>query len=68
MDALGVGFSLGILGQGLLFSALIIGIVAWSMTWIAMKLGNQLSARFGRRMEMAGGLVLIAIAVKLVVS
>ena len=68
MDALGVGFSLGILGQGLFFSALIIGIVAWCMTWIAMKLGNQLSVRFGRRMEMAGGLVLIAIAVKLVIS
>jgi manganese efflux pump family protein len=68
MDALGVGFSLGILGQGLLFSALIIGIVACTMTWTAMKLGNQLSARFGRRMETAGGLILIAIAVNLVVS
>jgi manganese efflux pump family protein len=68
MDALGVGFSLGVLGQGLLFSALIIGIVACSMTWIAMKLGNRLSKKFGQRMEIAGGLVLIAIAVKLLVS
>lgn len=68
VDALGVGFSLGMLGQGLLFSALIIGVVACSMTWTAMKLGNRLSRKFGQRMEIAGGLVLIAIAVKLLVS
>jgi manganese efflux pump family protein len=67
MDALGVGFSLGMLGQGLFLSALIIGIVAWCMTWTAMKLGNQLSARFGRWMETAGGLILIGIAVRLVI-
>jgi putative Mn2+ efflux pump MntP len=65
MDALGVGFGLGILGQGLFFSATVIGIVACTMTWAAMRLGNQLSAAFGRRMETAGGLILIAIAFKL---
>ncbi len=66
MDALGVGFSLGILEQGLFTAALIIGIVACAMTWTAMKLGNRLSERFGRRMEVAGGLILLAIAIKLV--
>jgi manganese efflux pump family protein len=68
MDALGVGLGLGILGEGLFLAASIIGMVACSMTWTAMKLGNQLSAAFGRRMETAGGLILIAIAVKLVTS
>jgi manganese efflux pump family protein len=68
MDALGVGLGLGILGQGLFLSATIIGIVACSMTWTAMRLGNRLSAAFGRRMETAGGLILMAIAVKLVAS
>jgi putative Mn2+ efflux pump MntP len=68
MDALGVGFSLAMLGQGLFFSALIIGVVACSMTWTAMKLGNRLSAKFGQWIETAGGLVLIAIAVKLLLS
>lgn len=66
MDALGVGFSLGILEQGLFATALIIGIVACAMTWTSMKLGNRLSERFGRRMEVAGGLILLAIAIKLV--
>lgn len=65
MDALGVGFSLGILGRGLLAAAIWIGITAGLMTWAAMKLGNRLSVRFGKRMETVGGLVLMAIAVKL---
>jgi len=67
MDALGVGFSLGILGRDLFLSALCIGIVAGLMTWTAMRLGNCLSEKWGRRMETAGGVVLMAIAVKLLV-
>jgi len=67
MDALGVGFSLGILGQNLFAAALWIGVVAGSMTWAAMKLGNRLSRNFGKRMEQVGGLILMAIACKLVV-
>jgi manganese efflux pump family protein len=65
IDALGVGFSLGILGQNLLYAAACIGVTACAMTWIAMKLGNRLSEKFGRRMETVGGIILMAIAVKL---
>ena len=67
IDALGVGFSLGILGEGLLLAAIWIGVTACVMTWIAMKLGNRLSQKFGRRMETVGGIILMAIAVKLLV-
>ena len=65
IDALGVGFSLGILGQSLFFAAMCIGITASAMTWIAMKVGNSLSGRFAQRMEIVGGFILIAIAFKL---
>lgn len=67
LDALGVGFSLGMLGQDLLFAATWIGITACTMTWMAMKLGNRLSVRFGQRMETIGGVLLMAISVKLLV-
>jgi manganese efflux pump family protein len=66
LDALGVGFSIGIIGFGLLFPAIWIGITAGSMTWVAMKLGSRLSDRFGRWMEIAGGFILMAMAIKLV--
>lgn len=68
MDALGVGFSIGVLGQSLLVAAVCIGITACAMTWAAMKLGNRLSSKFGQRMEIAGGIILMAIAVKLLVA
>lgn len=68
LDALGVGFSLGILGQGLFLAAVWIGITAAAMTWAAMRLGNRFSEALGRRMETVGGLVLMAIAVKLLLT
>jgi putative Mn2+ efflux pump MntP len=52
----------------LLFPAILIGITAAGMTWAAMKLGGNLSERFGRRMELVGGVILIAIAFKLLIS
>ena len=66
LDALGVGFSIGIMGYGLLLPAICIGITAGTMTWMAMKLGSRLSEKFGRVMEIAGGFILMAIAIKLV--
>ena len=65
IDALGVGFSLGVIKQNLFFVAVWIGITAGAMTWSAMKIGNRLSQRFAQRMEVIGGLILIIIALKL---
>ena len=65
IDALGVGFSLGVLKQNLFLVAVWIGITAAAMTWTAMKIGNRLSQRFAHRMEIIGGLILIIIAFKL---
>ena len=65
LDAMGVGFSLGILGGQVLYPALCIGIVAALMTFSGIKLGSQLSARFGKRVETVGALVLLLIAVRL---
>lgn len=67
IDALGVGFGLGVLGQGLFLVAVCIGITAGAMTWLAMELGNKLSERFAQRIEIFGGLILIIIAFKLLV-
>ena len=68
LDALGVGFSLGLVDGNLLGASVWIGITAGFMTWLAMKVGNKLSERFAQRMEIVGGLVLIAIAFKLLID
>jgi putative Mn2+ efflux pump MntP len=66
IDALGVGLSLGMVGQNVFGSAVVIGIVAAGMTLIAMKLAGLMSAKLGHRMGIVGGVILIGIAVKLV--
>jgi putative Mn2+ efflux pump MntP len=68
IDALGVGFGLGVLNQNLFLVAVWIGITAGAMTWSAMKIGNRLSQRFAHRMEIIGGLILIGIAFKLLLA
>jgi len=68
IDALGVGFSLGVLNQNLFMVAVWIGIAAAAMTWLAMKIGNRLSQRFAKRMEIIGGVILVAIAFKLLLA
>ena len=68
IDALGVGFSLGIMNGEILWAAVIIGLVAGVMTLCAMKLGRRLSARFGARIGVLGGVILIIIAFKLLLG
>ena len=63
IDALGVGLGSGLWDNGFLGSG-VDRHSAGAMTWLAMKLGNM-SGRFARRMEIFGGLILIAIAFKL---
>jgi len=66
LDALGVGFSMGIVNRALIVPAIWFGVTAGVMTWVSMKLGNRLSTKFGRWVEVAGGLILMAIAVEFV--
>lgn len=65
LDALGAGFSLGLVGGNIIFSAVIIGIIASVMTLAAMKVGRRLSAKFGRVMDVAGGIILLLLAIKI---
>ncbi len=68
IDALGAGFSLGLRGGSIWLAAGVIGVVAALMTLAAMRLGRRLGARFGRRMETAGGIILLALALRAVLA
>ncbi|MFC1746457.1 manganese efflux pump MntP family protein [Candidatus Riflebacteria bacterium] len=65
MDALGVGFGMGITDQALIMPAICIGIVAGIMTYVGIKLGQILSIRFGKQVERCGAIILYIIAFKL---
>jgi len=65
IDALAVGFSLSILGIAIWWPAVVIGLVAGALTVIGMLLGDRIGGRWGRRVEVLGGLVLIGIGLKI---
>lgn len=66
VDALAVGLSLGLLEVTIWYPITVIGLIAAAMTALGMLLGGRLGVRFGKRMEIVGGLVLIGIGVKIV--
>ncbi|HEX9850181.1 MAG TPA: manganese efflux pump MntP family protein [Candidatus Deferrimicrobium sp.] len=66
IDALAVGISLGVLhNEGIVYPGVVIGVVACTFTAAGLHLGKRLGAAFGKRMEVVGGLVLVAIGVKI---
>ena len=65
MDALAVGLTLAALGAPVVFPALVIGAVAFVLTTAGTRLGPILGKWVGRWADVAGGLVLIAIAIKI---
>jgi len=68
IDALAVGFSFSILKNPIMFPAVIIGIVCFVMTTVGMIFGKVLAKIFGKKVEIFGGLVLIAIGVKILID
>jgi putative Mn2+ efflux pump MntP len=65
IDALAVGISFAMLDVTIWLPSLVIGIVAAGMTILGLKIGVKLGARFGPRMEILGGVVLIAIGIRI---
>ncbi|NLF98178.1 MAG: manganese efflux pump [Candidatus Riflebacteria bacterium] len=65
IDALGVGFSMGIARMNLFKPAVIIGITAAIMTFVGLRLGRRLTHAYGKKVETAGAIILYLIAFKL---
>jgi putative Mn2+ efflux pump MntP len=68
IDALAVGFSFSILKMPVVFPAIVIGIVCFLMTVTGMIFGEALAKIFGKKVEIFGGLVLIAIGIKILID
>lgn len=67
IDAFGAGVSMGLTmdaGQ-LAWAVALIGLVAAGGTWLAMRLGQVVVRRLGRRVEALGGLVLVLLGVRM---
>lgn len=68
LDALAVGLSLAALGVSVLAPAALIGLVTAGMCLAAILAARRLSPRLGSRGELVGGVVLLAVAAKIVLA
>jgi putative Mn2+ efflux pump MntP len=60
LDNLVIGFSLGMQGKSILHYSLSIGVFAFISTWLGTNVAKSLPESFGARLEIVGGLILVA--------
>ena len=68
IDALAVGVSMAFMAVPVLASAVVIGVVAFVLSVVGGLAGRRLGGLFQKRAELVGGLVLIAIGVKILIE
>ena len=68
IDALAVGVSFAFLQMEILVPAIIIGIVAFAISFAGVMTGMKLESLLGRRIEVFGGVILIAIGLNILLA
>ena len=69
IDALAVGISLAMAGDVNIFIAItLIGIITCVMSGIGVKIGNVFGSRFEKKAEIAGGVILILLGLKILLE
>ena len=68
IDAFAIGLSLAVLRVDVFLPALVIGVVAAALSLVGLSIGSRLGKAFGKRMEVVGGLILIAIGIRVVLA
>ena len=68
IDALAVGITFAFLNTNLILSVSIIGIVAFVWSVVGVKIGNKFGAKYERKAEVVGGVILIFMGVKILLE
>ena len=68
IDALAVGLSLAVLDVNIWYPSVMIGVITAAMSYGAIRIGTRLGILFGKRMEMAGGVILLMIGCRILIS
>ncbi len=68
IDAMAVGVSFAFMKVSIWTPVLLIGLVTALISWLAVRIGRDLGTRFGKPMEIFGGLVLVGIGLRIILS
>jgi putative Mn2+ efflux pump MntP len=68
IDAFAIGLGLAMLHVDILYPSVVIGVVTASLSLMGLLIGHRLGEAFGKRMEVLGGLILIGIGIRIVLT
>jgi putative Mn2+ efflux pump MntP len=68
IDSLAVGVSYAVLKIGIWLPALVIGAISFAFAFAGGSFGCRLGERFGKRMEILGGIILIGLGLKILLE
>lgn len=68
IDALAVGISIAFIELDILLAIFIIGAVTFLAAMLGLLIGKKSAVKFGKPLEILGGLILIAIGIKILIS
>lgn len=68
LDALAVGISMAMIRANVWIPSAIIGIVCLILSTVGLMTGSKLGEKFGKRMEIIGGLILIGIGIRVLIT
>lgn len=68
IDAFAVGLSIAFIKVPVFLSVVMIGMVAFLLSAVGLVVGSRLNETFGKKMEILGGIILLFIGVRIVVT
>ncbi|MBQ8787469.1 MAG: manganese efflux pump [Oscillospiraceae bacterium] len=68
IDALAVGITFAFLKVNILLSVLLIGVTTFALSLAGVLLGNKFGAKYKSKAELAGGIILVLIGVKILLE
>ena len=68
IDALAVGVSFAFLQINIVFAAILIGITTFTISMAGIKIGNMFGAKFKSKAQLAGGIMLVLIGLKIILE
>jgi putative Mn2+ efflux pump MntP len=68
IDALAIGISMAMENDGILVPAAVIGIITLAFSMAGVKIGSLFGDRFGKKAEAVGGIILIAIGLRILLE
>ena len=68
IDALAVGLSMAMIQSPILTPSIIIGVITFGLSLLGLGAGSQLGHKFGKRMEIFGGILLNGIGLRILLT